>query len=353
MTALTYVSAQALATVGPGTTASSPSFSLASGNHVFVYIKWSGADTALTLADTAGNTYTALTRTHNSTVGGQWFYRLTALGNATNVVTVTAAASRSDINVRALVITGTSPSAVSQYAATSSGGISATVALSIAEIGVGTMVLAGESSSASDNTKVFSIGGITAVEGDPSGSGTSGVAYREFASGGGSLLSADFKGYVSGADRVLVALYLDSGVLLSASRTEEQASKVTGYALLGSVTDSASVSKLNSYAMLGAVPDQVSVSKMGGYALLGSVPDQVSLSKIGGYAIMYEISIKLPKLTSYAVLGGYENGITNVKTVAYAVLGGALAFQSLGKMVAYAVIEINSSLVRPQVFTCT
>jgi hypothetical protein len=69
-----------------------PALSLTTGNHIFVHIRWEVSATNVTsVTDTAGNTYTPLTKLVNATgpIVSQWFYKLNAAGNASNVVTVT------------------------------------------------------------------------------------------------------------------------------------------------------------------------------------------------------------------------------------------------------------------------
>lgn len=71
------------------TTLALPATSLTNGNHIFVHVVTYSSATA-SISDTAGNTYTALTRLSGTgpTVS-QWFYKLNATGHASNVVTVT------------------------------------------------------------------------------------------------------------------------------------------------------------------------------------------------------------------------------------------------------------------------
>lgn len=71
------------------TTLALPATSLTAGNDIFVHVVTYSTATA-TVTDTAGNTYTALTRVAGTgpTVS-QWFYKLNAAGHASNVVTIT------------------------------------------------------------------------------------------------------------------------------------------------------------------------------------------------------------------------------------------------------------------------
>jgi hypothetical protein len=84
-----YVNRQAEYSSGSATTLALPAQSLTTGNNIFVHVVTYSAATA-TVSDTAGNTYTALTRLSGTgpTVS-QWFYKLNATGHAANVVTVT------------------------------------------------------------------------------------------------------------------------------------------------------------------------------------------------------------------------------------------------------------------------
>ncbi len=74
-----------------GTTQATSAFNLGSGRLVVVTISWAAADVQPSITDTAGNTYTALTRGRDTTNGQytQIFYVLSSTANASNVVTAT------------------------------------------------------------------------------------------------------------------------------------------------------------------------------------------------------------------------------------------------------------------------
>ena len=370
MTALTFAATVGSTFISAATSSASPTFALTAGQHVLVHVGFLGADTPASLTDTAGNVYTALARTANVTVVGQWFYRLTATGHASNAVTVTLGAARTYITVRVYVVSGTAPTAVTQYAATTTGSVRTEVHLPEPEISTGSMVLAASQSNTTDSSRTYTIGGVACTEASITTS-YAGACHREFPSGGGPV-SVALTGTNTASDRVLLALYLNSGVLPSASRTAAQASKLSGYGILGSVPDQASASKLSGYALLGSVPDQATLSKLSGYAVvyetsisnakfipyavIGGYDNGVTNAKSVSYAVLggHTNAATNAKSVSYAVLGGYDNGVTNAKTVAYAVLGVGDTFQSASKLTAYAVLEYASaSTGRQQVFTCT
>jgi len=75
------------------------------GNTVIVFTRYEDNATAVTVTDTAGNTYTELTTTHvqQGTTGGRLVahYCLDCLGHSTNVVTVSFGTSKGYIRVTA------------------------------------------------------------------------------------------------------------------------------------------------------------------------------------------------------------------------------------------------------------
>lgn len=96
-----YVSGSSYTNNGSSTSIPIPGFSVSTGNLLVVGMRWEGGgatDTATaSLADTAGNTYTLLG--YQSTGSGEGhriavFYCLSAVGNASNAITVTISASR-------------------------------------------------------------------------------------------------------------------------------------------------------------------------------------------------------------------------------------------------------------------
>lgn len=96
-----YVSGSSYTNSGSSTSIPIPGFSVSTGNLLVVGMRWEGGgatDTATaSLADTAGNTYTLLG--YQSTGSGEGhriavFYCLSAVGNASNAITVTISASR-------------------------------------------------------------------------------------------------------------------------------------------------------------------------------------------------------------------------------------------------------------------
>jgi hypothetical protein len=79
-----------------------------------VCVRWDGQATGITVTDTAGNTYTALTQivTSSSFVGAQWFHCLSAAGGASHVVTATFSNARTYRSIYAVEVTGGAASVV-------------------------------------------------------------------------------------------------------------------------------------------------------------------------------------------------------------------------------------------------
>lgn len=101
--AFAYVSETNAVNSASGTTLSTPSYANTAGNHLFVHVVYSATGTTTaTVMDTAGNTFTPLSRVQADTqpLWGQWFYCLNATGNAANVFTVTLGAARSNRLIR-------------------------------------------------------------------------------------------------------------------------------------------------------------------------------------------------------------------------------------------------------------
>jgi hypothetical protein len=95
--------------------------SLTAGNHIFVFVHIGSSTITASLSDTAGNTYTALTKvTSGSAIGGQWFHCLNAAGDASNVVTLTLS-SAATCGLRSYQFSG-SGLAFSSQATVGSGG---------------------------------------------------------------------------------------------------------------------------------------------------------------------------------------------------------------------------------------
>lgn len=94
-----------------GTSLASAAAATTAGNHLFVHLRWETADTTVTVTDSAGNTYTALTASKSGQgAHSQWFYCLNALGSASNVITVTWAAAQGYRSLRLMEFSATSPS---------------------------------------------------------------------------------------------------------------------------------------------------------------------------------------------------------------------------------------------------
>jgi len=96
---------------GSGTTVAATAINLASGHNVFVFVRHEDTAATVTVSDTAGNTYTALTQANTSNGAyGQWFYCLNATGNSSNVITATWSAARTYKYVTAVVYSKASAS---------------------------------------------------------------------------------------------------------------------------------------------------------------------------------------------------------------------------------------------------
>jgi hypothetical protein len=112
---ITYVG-QANGSDGTGATsttiATSSTFNLTTGDHVFVHVRWEETSTTCSVADDngGGNSYTGLT-THNSTAGtdaySKLFYCLAANGGATTTWTATFGAARAYRSIRVMVFSST------------------------------------------------------------------------------------------------------------------------------------------------------------------------------------------------------------------------------------------------------
>ena len=96
---------------GPDTTTPLAAQTHTAGNLIVAGVKYEGTATTITLSDTAGNTYTPLTR--QDLPGGaaadmhvQLFYANDILGHASNVITATFSAARSFIRCCALQYSG-------------------------------------------------------------------------------------------------------------------------------------------------------------------------------------------------------------------------------------------------------
>lgn len=95
-----------------GTTQATSAFNLGAGRLVVVSTSWTAVDVQPSITDTAGNTYTPLTRGRDLTQGQyvQIFYTLSSTANASNVVTATwsgGGATYRSLQVKPYTYTGT------------------------------------------------------------------------------------------------------------------------------------------------------------------------------------------------------------------------------------------------------
>lgn len=159
-----YVNTTHAVNFGSGTSLALPALSLTTGNNIFVHAKWETTATVTSIADTAGNTYTPLTRlAATGPCVSQWFYKLNATGHASNVVAVTWSASTSVIWVSSLQFSG-SPATFDVEQAT---GTTATTSTTVTSGSFSTtaagLILAGRSVFNSQATSSFNQG-ITWVD---------------------------------------------------------------------------------------------------------------------------------------------------------------------------------------------
>jgi hypothetical protein len=81
--------------IASGTTLDSAAFNAVTGRLIVVEVGWESTDTTVSISDTAGNTYTPLTKRKHS-VDANWvqaFYCLSCSGNVSNVVRATHASA--------------------------------------------------------------------------------------------------------------------------------------------------------------------------------------------------------------------------------------------------------------------
>ncbi len=97
--AWTYINSARNDTPSASTTFTIPATSLTTGNHIFVFVSYPISYTC-TIADTAGNTYTPLEVGSGAAMSpyGRWYYCLNAIGNASNVITLTQTSSGIAVN---------------------------------------------------------------------------------------------------------------------------------------------------------------------------------------------------------------------------------------------------------------
>lgn len=158
MGALSYSSNIDVNNDASGTSLAYAAFNLVSGRHVFVYVRWEGGDTTISLSDTAGNTYTSGTKLYagGSGCGGVWFYCLNATGNASNVITVTFGAARTFRRSQCVVLSGDTPSAVTEASNTVSATTTTISTSGTLNIGSGGFLIAGLSTRSNALTATFS-----------------------------------------------------------------------------------------------------------------------------------------------------------------------------------------------------
>lgn len=112
---------------GASTTIATPAFNLGAGKLVLVGLKWEASTGTVSLADTAGNVYVALTQKSDASVQAvQVFYRLSSLANASNVITATLPAGSTFRNIVAIPYT---PNGVASFIAEANGAGNSTLPL--------------------------------------------------------------------------------------------------------------------------------------------------------------------------------------------------------------------------------
>lgn len=268
MTALAYVTAAYGASSGTTAPVSS-AFALTTGQHVLVWVSSTSpggsatAASSMSVADTAGNTYTALSL-HSYTspdgtghVSGRWFYSFSASGNAANKVTATVggASAGASNGVYAIVLSGTA-TGVTETIAT---GIDTLKLGSTLSNGAGSMLLAGHVVGTGDSGS-YSI----VPEGSP---------------------SAPFTFVVNSSFNSAQA----NAAYLARASGDYQLGRIVANVIPFAYTQNYSARMLSVLQVEagGAVPSLNSgVSKLSGYALLGARPDAASLSRLSGYAVL-------------------------------------------------------------------
>lgn len=145
-----YITNAAAVNFVSGTTIATPSFAVSVGQLVVVFFGFETTDSTVSVSDSAGNTYTALTK--YSSAGLQWiqmFYTVATFASASNVVTATNSIAA---NYRNLVATVYQPPIDKVLLDTSSGG---SVAASVNISGIAVDPITSRSSLLVFGTKSF------------------------------------------------------------------------------------------------------------------------------------------------------------------------------------------------------
>jgi hypothetical protein len=243
MAALAFVgSARNNLTTG-GTTIATTARSFTTGNHVVAFVRWEGAGgaTTVTLADTAGNTYTALADVSGANgLYGKMFHCIGITGNASNVVTATFAASRTYRSLTVIEISGDTPTV--NYGSTSGSATRLTLSAGI-DFGDDSFIVAGGGNFAGDAGSTFtdrSDGTWSAVT--PAFNWAA-VSYSQRPTGKKGLL-IDFNG-TSDTSRVMAVIALNSGVNVPADYTTgARLSQVASEVLMTNTNPGARVSQM-------------------------------------------------------------------------------------------------------------
>lgn len=143
------------AATGSATTISASPVVLATGGHVIVFVRFESTATTVTLADTAGNTFTSLGQVFNTNNGIEAFYCTSAIGNASNTVTATFAAARSFRSIVVVVLSGALSGVPTAATGTAATGTAVTTSAGLT-LPAGSVVCAMESCFANDTLFTFS-----------------------------------------------------------------------------------------------------------------------------------------------------------------------------------------------------
>lgn len=247
MADLAYVGASGAENNNSTTSLVTAARALTAGNHHYVWVAWFNANITPSVADTAGNTYTAMTRVTTSPTAdtyGMWFYRHTVTGHASNVVTVTFPSAVTFSCVRAIELSGDVPT-VTQHTGVSVSSTTVQVDDPGLAFGAGSAVLAGVHSYGGFASYTFSeFDNVVAATWTEAVShyNYGGAAYALYPSGRAGLAPRMTVGGTP-ARMVMAALNLSLGTV-AASDTKSRVSQVAAEVLRTSTAVKARVSQV-------------------------------------------------------------------------------------------------------------
>jgi hypothetical protein len=163
--AFSYVQQSNANNTASATTLAAPSVATTVGNHLFAHVRWETGDTPVSVSDSAGNSYVALTASKTTNgAHSQWFYCLNALGSAANVVTATWTAAQAYRSIRLMEFSGTSPVFEQLVSTQAAAGSTVMVSGSFNTAAAG-LILVGVATYSSDTSASYSAGytGLTST----------------------------------------------------------------------------------------------------------------------------------------------------------------------------------------------